>query len=217
MGRNKLMKFAMNAQRRNVVEPGKEMFDQVKKRWHEVFFENNNPIVLELGCGRGEYTTGLAGVYPEKNFIGIDVKGSRFYKGSTYAVENNLLNVAFLRTPVELMGEFFGEGEVDEIWITFCDPRPRDRDEKRRMTGPMFLDIYRKFLKKGGVVHLKHDNKEFVDWTLEVLKNEGINPEVLTYDLYQSTLLVEHYEIQTAYEQKWLAEGIKINYLRFRL
>lgn len=217
MGRRKLARFEEIAMSRNVIEPGKELFDTVRGKWHDLFFHNHNPIILELGCGRGEYTTGLAQIHPDKNYLGIDVKGARIWKGSSIANEKHLHNVGFLRCPIELIAPFFAKNEISEIWITFCDPQPRDSDITKRMTGPYFLNIYRGMLKKGGIVHLKHDNKEFVDWTLEVLKEEGIEPEILTYDLYNSSLLGEHYGIQTTYEKKWLGEGIKINYLRFRL
>jgi tRNA (guanine-N7-)-methyltransferase len=148
MGRKKQFRFDDLIYRENVLEAGKELYNQLKGSWHRSYFKNNNPITLELACGRGEYTTGLASVYPDRNFIGVDMKGDRLWMGSTVSLENSLMNTAFLRTHILDLDQFFELNEVDEIWIVFPDPRPRDRDEKRRLTNPRYLDLYKKILKQ---------------------------------------------------------------------
>lgn len=215
MARTKLFRFAHNAQASNVIQPGKEIYNQIKGKWRESYFLNENPLVIELACGRGEYTTGLAEIFPDKNFIGIDIKGARLWKGSSVAIGKSLQNVAFLRTKIQNLEDFFEENEVDEIWITFPDPRLRDRDERRRLTSPRFLGIYQKILCPKGLLHLKTDHSELFEYTLEILP--GYNPKNLlfTRDLYQSDLLPLHYGIQTTYEKKFLESGLKINYLQF--
>ncbi|WMJ74327.1 tRNA (guanosine(46)-N7)-methyltransferase TrmB [Cytophagaceae bacterium ABcell3] len=225
MPRRKLARFEHNAKAANVIEPGKEIYNTIKGNWSK-FFKNDNPIVLELGCGRGEYTTGLANRFPEKNFIGVDVKGCRIWKGSTVAIENNMHNVAFLRAQIRLIRDYFEKNEVEEIWVTFPDPKPRDRDEKNRLPGPEFLGIYKDILKEGGRVHLKTDCVPLFDFALEKLQLAGrgntmfpfyIKSLEFTHDLYSSELLKEQHGIQTTYEKKFLGEGLKINYLRFQL
>ena len=217
MGRQKLARFALNAQRENVVEPGKEIFSRIKGNWRE-FFKNDNPIVLEVGCGRGEYTTGLAAVFPDKNFIGVDIKGARIWKGSSVAVENNLKNVAFLRIKIQNIADFFEKGEVNEIWITFPDPRPKDKDERRRLTNPRFLNIYKDLLVPEGQVYFKTDNEGLFDYTLQEVLDVQVPVKDLEYtkDLYNSPLISEHYGIQTTYEKKFLEKQTKINYMRFK-
>ena len=217
MGRSKLEKFAAIAERENVVEPGEELYGQLKGQWRQEFFENDNPLVLEIGCGRGEYTVGMARLFPEKNFIGLDIKGARIWKGSTMAQEENLHNVGFLRTFIENLEDNFAEGEVDEIWVTFPDPRPRDRDIKRRLTSPRFLDLYAKILKPGGIVHLKTDNQMLFDYTLEVLNERQPKDLLSTADLYQSDLQEHTMGIYTTYEKRYLEEGITIKYLQFKV
>lgn len=218
MGRRKLERFKLNAQRRNVIEPGKEIFKSIRGNWRS-FFENNNDIVLEIGCGRGEYTTGLARVFPNRNFVGIDIKGARIWKGSSVAVEEKLTNVAFLRTQIQNTEDFFAADEVNEIWITFPDPRPRERDERLRLTHPNFLKRYSNFLKNEGIINFKTDNLPLFEYTLEVLSSPEvcIKDLIFTKDLYNSDLLEGHYGIQTTYEKKFLAQGYKINYLQFKL
>ncbi|MDX5422907.1 MAG: tRNA (guanosine(46)-N7)-methyltransferase TrmB [Hymenobacteraceae bacterium] len=217
MGRSKLAKFAVVAERENVLQPGDELYGQIAGKWRELHFGNNNPIVLEIGCGRGEYTVGMGRMFPGKNFIGTDIKGARIWKGSTMAVEEELDNVAFLRTFIERIEEHFAAGEVDEIWITFPDPRPRDRDIKRRLTSPRFLDMYKRILKPGGLVHLKTDNLGLYEYTLEVLeeRKSEINNLIHTADLYNSDLQEYTMGIYTTYEKRYLAEGIPIKYLQF--
>ncbi|WP_299760485.1 tRNA (guanosine(46)-N7)-methyltransferase TrmB [uncultured Pontibacter sp.] len=215
MGRSKLAKFAAIAERENVVEPGDELYGQLVGRWAELHFENKNPIVLEVGCGRGEYTVGMAQLYPEKNFIGSDIKGARLWKGSTLAEEGSLTNVTFLRTFIENITENFAEDEIDEIWITFPDPRPRDRDIKRRLTSPRFLDLYEQIVKPGGIIHLKTDNGPLYEYTLEVLQERQAKNLIYTPDLYNSDLQEHTMGIYTTYEKRYLAEGVPIKYLQY--
>ena len=216
MGKNKLKRFAVNEVAENVIQPGKPFFDNSKGQWNQ-FFKNNNPITVEIGCGNGEYTTGLAEAFPERNFIGTDIKGARIWKGSQTAIEKGLTNAAFLRTRIEFTEKHFGPEEISEIWITFPDPQLKDNREKHRLTHPRFLKIYKTFLKQGGIIHLKTDSRELYDYTLEILKNEVISDLVFTDNLYQNEqLLPLHMGIQTKYERMFLAEGKKINYLRFR-
>ncbi len=216
MGRKKLPRFADNEKALNVVQPGKPLYESIKGKWSSDFFKNEKPIVLELGCGRGEYTVGLAKHFPHKNFIGIDIKGSRIWKGSQVAIQENLENVGFLRTYIQNIHEFFAPDEVSEIWITFPDPRPRESDERRRMTHPRFLQMYQQLIKPEGIIHLKTDNRPLFDYTLEVLK--GLNTKDLeyTFDLYGSSLNEAHLGIKTTYEAKFTALGYDINYLKFR-
>lgn len=217
MGRAKLKRFAVVAENRNVIEPGKDLFTSIRGHWHE-YFGNQNDIVLELGCGRGEYSTGLGALNPDKNYVGIDLKGARLWKGSVVAVENNLHNVAFLRTQIQNIASFFAENEVSEIWITFPDPRPKDSDEKRRLTSPRFLALYRSIMKKGGVMNFKTDNLPLFEYTLEeVFPTQAIENLEFTKDLYNSDLLALHHQIQTTFEKHYLKNGEKINYLRCKL
>ncbi|MFA0963906.1 tRNA (guanosine(46)-N7)-methyltransferase TrmB [Roseivirga sp. BDSF3-8] len=218
MVRTKLQRFAENSKRHNVIEPGKDIYEKIKGNWHKDFFNNNNPITLELACGRGEYTVGLARVFNGRNYIGVDIKGDRIWKGSGIALDEGLDNVAFLRTQILLIERFFEKGEVDEIWITFPDPRPKDRDEKRRLTHPRFLDIYRSILKPGGTLHLKTDNTGLFEYTLEVLQQqEAISDLVYTRDLYKSDMLADHHGIRTRYEKKFHEKGEDIKYLKLSL
>jgi tRNA (guanine-N7-)-methyltransferase len=219
LGKNKLIRFAVNAERRNVIEEGKEIFTKIKGNWKD-FFGNKNPLYLELACGRGEYTTGLAAVYPDRNYVGIDVKGARIWKGSSVAVENNLTNAAFLRIRMYILQDFFEPGEVDGIWLTFPDPRPKDRHEKNRLTYIKYLRVYKTILAKNGIFHFKTDNPELFDYTLSVLEEFGselnVYDLVYTKDLYNSELNAEHFGIETTYERMFVKKGFKINYLRFR-
>jgi tRNA (guanine-N7-)-methyltransferase len=170
---------------------------------------------LELGCGKGEYTTGLAKRFPEKNFIGVDIKGSRMWRGARTALKENLTNVRFLRTHIELVNSFFGPDEVDEIWITFPDPQLKKK--RKRLTSPRFLMNYSRFLRNNGLIHLKTDNTVLFRYTLELAKTNGFIIRVQTSDLYHSGLTDDILDIKTFYEQQFLARGMNINYLCFEL
>ena len=215
--RQKLARFAENALRRNIVEPGKPLYEEVKGKWNETYFEEEKPITVELGCGDGEYTVGLAEIMPNRHFIGVDIKGDRLHKGSTESIENKLRNVAFLRTKIHHLDSFFEENEVDEFWLTFPDPRPKKRDIKRRLTSPRFLLIYEKLLRPNGWFRFKTDNTPLFEYTLEVLQNEfEVKNLAFTFDLYQSDLISEHFGIKTRYEGIWSAKGERIKYLKFQ-
>lgn len=214
--RSKLSRFKDNEERKNIIQPGKPICDTIKGKWQQ-FFENDHPIVFELGCGRGEYTVGLARRFPERNYVGVDVKGARIWKGSSVALEEGLDNVAFLRIRILEIEKYVEENELNEIWITFPDPRPKKRDIKRRLTSERFMDIYKKLLKAEGIVHFKTDNTALFDFTLELLKarEDVINLES-TYDYHSSKFVEELPDIVTKYEAKFMSEGEKIKYLRFR-
>ncbi|WP_420319077.1 tRNA (guanosine(46)-N7)-methyltransferase TrmB [Ekhidna sp.] len=212
---NKLEKFAQNKASENVIEPGKESYDQIKGQWNS-FFKNDNDIVIELACGWGEYTISLAEKFPNRNFIGIDIKGDRVWRGSQYAQKNELTNVAFLRTHIIEILSLFGDSEVDEIWLTFPDPRPKDRDEKHRLSNKSFLEKYRTILKPDGWFKFKTDNTELFEYTLQVLADFKIKDHEFTFDLYNSPLLEDHHDIKTKYERIWTEKGEKIKYMKFR-
>ena len=217
MPRQKLKRFEENAARSNVLEANKEIYSKLKGQWNKIYFEKDQPITLELGCGKGEYTVGLGRQFPERNFIGVDVKGDRLWVGSTLAEEENLNNVAFLRAQIQHIEDFFATDEVAVIWITFPDPRPKLRDEKRRLTAPRFLEYYKRILQAGGFVHFKTDNTGLFEYTLETLNNRtDIADLVYTNDLYRSEFLQEHHGIKTKFEEKFHALGENIKYLKFR-
>jgi len=217
MSRRKLQRFRENEINRNVVQPGKDIFEKIKGNWNSLQFENSNPVVVELACGRGEFTVGLARNYTDKNFIGVDIKGSRIWKGSTIAISESLENVAFLRTQIQLLENFFSENEISELWITFPDPFPRDGDEKRRLTSPKFLEMYKPLLKKDGIIHLKTDNTGLFDYTLDLVKQrEDCEVMLHTHDFYESQWKDEHHGIKTKYETLFSEKGEKIKYLKFR-
>jgi tRNA (guanine-N7-)-methyltransferase len=214
--KQKLERFRIISERDNVLEPGKEIYFEVKGHWHSRFFKNQNPITLELACGRGEYTVGLASRFPERNYVGLDLKGDRIWKGSTLAVEQNLTNVAFVRAQILTVENFFGVGEVDEIWLTFPDPRPKKRDVKRRLTHARFLDLYKKIIKPDGFFRFKTDNTDLFNFTLEELqKRHDIVNFQSTDNLYESALRPECFDIQTKYEHMFASQGETIKYLRF--
>lgn len=219
-GKNKLSRFAENQAFDNLFQL---RYDQVvngfkyRGEWAETFFKNENDIVLELGCGKGEYTVGLARRFPGKNFIGIDIKGARMWKGLKSAQEEGLKNVAFIRARINLTGFYFGKDEVSEIWITFPDPHPRELKSRKRLTSPGFLKEYSMFLKKDGIIHLKTDNILFFEYTKDVIKELGLELLDSNYDIYNSDVDNELTQIQTYYEKRWLEHGTKIKYLKFRL
>ena len=215
--KRKSERFRIIEERENVIERTKDIYDSIKGKWRSHYFKNDNPITLELACGRGEYSVNLAKRFPEKNFIGVDIKGERIWKGSTLALENQLTNVAFLRTPILLIENFFEPGEIDEIWITFPDPRPRKRDVKRRLTSPRYFDIYKKLVKQGSYIRLKTDNSPLYLYTLEETQlRTDIDDLQFTDDLYASELRDECFDIKTRYEEMFAAKGERIKYMRFR-
>ncbi|MBQ1973366.1 MAG: tRNA (guanosine(46)-N7)-methyltransferase TrmB [Paraprevotella sp.] len=226
MGKGKLAKFADMASYPHVFEYPFSVMDNVpfdmKGKWKESFFHNTNPIVLELGCGRGEYTVGLAKLYPEKNFIGVDIKGARMWTGATEAMKEGLKNVAFLRTNIEIIDRFFEAGEVDEIWLTFSDPQMKK--VTKRLTSTFFMERYRRFMGEQGLIHLKTDSNFLYTYTKYMVQHNALPVEFDTDDLYHSTLTQQTdteeariLSIQTYYEQQWIARGLNIKYLRFRL
>jgi len=205
----------------NVLEPSfSEVFKNnhdLKGNWHREWFGNERPIIVELGCGKGEYTVGLAEKFPEKNFIGIDIKGARLWKGARESYHRNIANAAFLRTRIEFIESFFAPGEIDEIWITFPDPQPKRKREKKRLPGPVFLNIYRRILKDNGIIHLKTDNRELFDYALSVVKANSLEIISSSTDLYSQFPGDPLLSIRTYYEEKFLEQGIPITYLAFRL
>lgn len=213
MGKDKLKRFAEIETFANVIQldAGKPF----KGNWAEGFFKNQNPVVLELACGKGEYTVNLARLFPGKNFIGIDYKGNRIWRGAKTAVEENISNVAFLRIQIEAILDYFGDGEVDEIWITFPDPQPQISREKKRLTSPRFLEKYKQILKPGGFVNLKTDNDDLHAYTAEKIGEHGLKLHVRTEDLYHSPYADEVLSIKTYYERIYLKDNKNINYLKF--
>lgn len=218
MGKNKLSKFADMKTFDHVFEyPRPRIASEpfpLKGRWGEAFFGNSNPIVLELGCGKGEYTVGLGARFPGKNFIGIDIKGARMWTGAKASLEAGLSNVAFLRTEIELLEHFFGIGEVDEIWITFPDPQMKK--VSKRLTSTRFVARYMQILKPEGVVHLKTDSPFLYTYTCAMVSLNGFAVEANTSDLYATIREHEWLDIKTYYEEQWLARGLTIKYLRYR-
>ncbi|MBN3581874.1 tRNA (guanosine(46)-N7)-methyltransferase TrmB [Algoriphagus aestuarii] len=217
MSRKKLVRFKENEENPNVIQAGKEIFETIKGNWNKIQFQNENPIVVELACGRGEFTVGLGRVFTDQNFIGVDIKGSRIWKGSSTATAEGINNVAFLRTQIELLDDFFAEEEISELWITFPDPFPRDGDEKRRLTSPRFLEMYKPLLKSNGTVHFKTDNTGLFDYSLALFQErEDINLLGYTHDFYSSEWKDDHLGIQTRYEEMFSEKGEKIKYLKFQ-
>ena len=220
MSKNKLKKFAELESFKHVIQPTFDELDTnfyLKGKWRSDFFKNSFPITLELGCGKGEYTTELAKEFPQKNFIGIDIKGSRMWTGAKYANENNLKNVAFLRTRIDMICKCFEKNEVDEIWITFPDPQIKRKRVRKRLTHPIFLKKYSHILKPKSKIHLKTDSQFFYGFTLGVIASEGHMLDDATSDLYNSLVKREHLHIKTFYEKMFLKVGKPITYLCFRL
>lgn len=219
VGKNKLAKFADMATYEHVVQVTfrelQEAGFKFRGKWSRDFFGNENPIVLELGCGKGEYTVKLARHFPGINFIGIDIKGSRMWKGATQAKNERLKNVGFLRTNIENIRMFFGEGEVSEIWLTFPDPQMKRT--RKRLTATNFIENYRRIMAPNGIVHLKSDSNFMYQYTEAMVLENGFEVIRQTDDLYQSELLDELLSIQTFYEKQWLDRGLTIKYLAFRM
>lgn len=218
MGKNKLAKFANMEEYPHVFQYPfsvlREKGFEMKGKWNEQFFKNDHPIVLELGCGKGEYSVGLAKLFPEKNFIGIDIKGARMWTGAKQSLEESLSNVAFLRTHIELLENFFAPSEISEIWITFPDPQMTKVN--KRMTSTRFMKLYRKFLKPEGVIHLKTDSNFMFTYTSAMVDTNELPVLFRNDDLYASDLQDKILGIKTYYEQQWIARGLTIKYIKFK-
>ena len=220
--KNKLKRFKENETFKNVFQPTREELVKkeyhLKGKWNATFFKNNNPLVLELGCGKGEYSVALAQKYPDKNFIGIDIKGARFWRGAKTAIEESIPNVAFLRTQIELIDYAFAENEVDEIWITFPDPQIKYKRTKHRMTNSEFIKRYKKILKQGGFVNLKTDSEFMHGYTLGLLHGAGHEVVYANHDVYKNEGSPEEVtSIQTFYEEQYLEQNKPITYIRFKI
>ena len=220
MGKGKLAKFADMERYENVFQYPFSVVDNVpfdmKGHWREMYFHNENPIVLELGCGKGEYAVELARRFPEKNFIGVDIKGARMWTGATQALNDGLKNVAFLRTNIEIIDRFFGEDEVQEIWLTFSDPQMKN--PRKRLTSTYFLERYRHFLVDGGILHLKTDSNFLFTYTTYLVEKNQLPLLSRTEDLYGSDDRDEvASSIQTYYENMWIERGLNIRYMKFLL
>jgi tRNA (guanine-N7-)-methyltransferase len=217
MGNRKLVKYADLDLFTNVIEMpyrvAKSANFDLRGEWNNNYFHNNNPIVLELGCGKGEYTVGLARQYPDKNFIGIDIKGARIWTGAGQALEEGLKNVAFLRSYVDLLPIFFSENEISEIWITFPDPQMKKY--RKRLTSTNFLQKYSSVMNKGGIVHLKTDSRFLFKYTSEIVRLNNFEILAETDNLYESDHADDIAGIKTYYEMQWLARGLSIKYLKF--
>lgn len=221
MPKNKIQKFKENLSFPHLFQPGyHELLDNgfdLKGNWLKSFFKNKNPIILELGCGKGEYAVGLAAKYPNNNYIGVDVKGARLWRGAKSSDELNIKNVAFIRAKIEMIDYCFATNEVDEIWITFPDPQPKSHKAHKRLVSPRLLGLYKQFLKPDGIIHLKTDNLGLFEYCLEIIELEKHQLIYQSTDLYNSDLKEDVISIQTFYEKQYLAEGKKINYLKFCL
>ncbi|MCD8297319.1 MAG: tRNA (guanosine(46)-N7)-methyltransferase TrmB [Prevotella sp.] len=223
MSKGKLQKFAEMARYENVFQYPYSVMEHVpfamKGKWRESYFRNSNPIVLELGCGRGEYTVGLARLFPCINFIGVDIKGARMWKGATEALNEKLSNVAFLRTNIEIIDRFFGEDEVQEIWLTFSDPQMKN--VRKRLTSTFFLERYRRFLVDRGVIHVKTDSNFLFTYTRYMVEHNRLPMLYCSDDLYHTedhdVATSEILSIQTYYESQWIERGLNIKYMKFQL
>lgn len=220
--KNKLKRFKENETFTNVIQPSREeIVDQtfpLKGKWREDYFKNEKPIVLELGCGKGEYCLGLAEMFPEKNFLGIDIKGARFWRGAKTALEEGMDNVGFLRTQIELIDHIFAESEVDEIWITFPDPQIKYKRTKHRLTNTEFLQKYKHILKEDGVVNLKTDSEFMHGYTLGLLHGEGHEILHANHHVYKNEYSPkEVIGIQTFYEKQYLEQNKPITYIKFKV
>lgn len=219
MAKKKLSQYNDLATFENVTQPDIKELEEgysLKGKWARDYFKNEYPIVLELGCGKGEYTVNLAKAFPQKNFIGVDIKGARLWTGSVQTQELSLSNVAFLRLDISFITKVFGPGEVSEIWIPFPDPQPKNRQAKKRLTNPRFLKMYGNLLEDDGLIHLKTDNLPFHDYTLEIIEQEGHELQLCTNDLYHSGFTNPLLSIKTHYEKKFLKQGLPITYLKFK-
>ena len=221
MGKNKHRKFADNETFANMVQaPRTDLLENglpLKGKWHEEFFKNDKPIVLELGCGKGEYTVGLGERFPDKNFIGIDIKGARMWRGARTATDNKMDNIGFLRTHIELIHNCFAKGEVSEIWITFPDPQIKYRRRKKRLTAPDMLDMYRQILTDDAIIHLKTDSQFLHGYTLGIVEGYGHKVLDSSYDIDRQKSDNELLKIRTNYESIFRNKGMTITYIKFQL
>ena len=220
--KNKLKRFQENALFSNVFQPERETLEKdqflLKGQWRASYFKNNNPIVLELGCGKGEYSVHLASAEPKKNFIGIDIKGARFWRGAKSALEENRQNVCFVRAQIELIETIFGPQEVDEIWITFPDPQIKFKRTKHRLTQPAFLSRYKHIIKPKGYIHLKTDSEFLYGYTLGLIESGWGKLDYAHHDIYHNVHAPEEATaVQTFYEKKFLDENKPITYIKFQL
>ena len=218
--KNKLKRFIENESFSNVIQPTRKdlisnLFN-LKGKWNSSYFKNNNPIIIELGCGKGEYTVNLAKLNPNKNYIGIDIKGARFWRGAKTAIDEKLENVVFLRTQIELLEYVFKNDEIHEIWLTFPDPQIKFQRRKHRLINPVFLELYKKILNKNGIIHLKTDSEFLHGYTLGLLEKLNIKPLFSNHDIYKNNNAPnEVININTHYEKLFLKEGKNISYLSF--
>ncbi|MGB1031146.1 MAG: tRNA (guanosine(46)-N7)-methyltransferase TrmB [Flavobacteriales bacterium] len=227
MGKGKLKKWNENKTFDHVFEPPLDEIIQglefMKGEWKNGVFPNDNPITLELGCGKGEYSVALGRMYPDRNFIGVDIKGHRFWRGAKTVKEEGLTNVAFVRTKIEFISQFFAENEVDEIWLTFSDPQPKDDKGSKRLTSPKFIDRYKKFIKPGGLIHVKTDSPLLYEYTMEELNKLKYEVLVHSDDVHGKLVhevepeLAEILSVRTHYETIWSEKGRTINYIRFKV
>ena len=219
MTKRKLERFAETATFKNVLQPGlNDVLGKdhpIKGKWRDVYFKNDSPLVVELGCGKGEYTVGLARKNRHKNFIGIDIKGARIWKGARTALDENLSNAMFLRTRIEFIGSFFDKNEVDEIWLTFPDPQPKKK--RKRLSSSRFLNQYKSFLKPEGFLHMKTDSQLLYQYTINLAVHNNLSVDIATEDLYHSELYSDELLIQTFYEKGFLEKGLRIYYMKFKL
>lgn len=221
MGKDKLRRFELMREFSNVFQPAVNQSFSMRGRWRELYFKNDVPIVLELGCGKGEYAIGLAKYFPDKNFIGLDIKGSRMFVGALQALDFKMQNVAFLRTRIEFICDYFGPNEIDEIWLTFSDPQPKK--PRKRLTSPVFIDHYSRILKSGGLIHLKTDSDILFQYTIDEIKERNYECLECYFDLYGSLPETidpqtrDIFHIKTHYEQLFTAKGSVIKYCRFKI
>lgn len=227
MGKDKLRRFAEISEMGHVHQPETDEMlngsERMKGKWSTDFFGNERPLVLELGCGKGEYTVGQAEMDHERNYLGVDIKGARIWRGAKTSKEKEMKNVGFLRTRIDFIHNFFKPNEVDEIWITFPDPQKKDRRSKKRLTHPLFLDRYDRILKQGALINLKTDSSTLYDYTMDVIHEYGLSVKAQTIDVYGlgakkfDDSLNQKLAIKTFYEKMWLAHGKKIKFIQFSL
>jgi tRNA (guanine-N7-)-methyltransferase len=214
LSRQKTYKYEWAERLANVIQEPKTFWSACKGAWNSDYFKNSNKLVVEIGCGRGEYTNGLGKLFPNMNFIGVDIKGDRLAAGGREADVLGLSNVAFLRVQIQFLEDHFAPNEIDEIWITFPDPRMKDRDEKKRLTFPLYLEKYFRLLKPDGIIHLKTDSEPFFEYSMEQFRTYQLPILAETKNLYESEWNEDHFGIKTRFEKIWFDKGFSINYAR---